>query len=51
MEDLSARLEQLLSDPQMLSQLGEHLRIGKELLQPGAQVLHGDPSDPWCGSR
>lgn len=23
MEDLSARLEQLLSDPQMLSQLGE----------------------------
>ena len=38
MEDLSARLEQLLSDPQMLSQLGE--------LAAGLGLGNGPPPPP-----
>lgn len=38
MEDLSARLEQLLSDPQMLSQLGE--------LAAGLGLGNGAPPPP-----
>ena len=48
MEDLSARLEQLLSDPQMLSQLGE-LAAGLGLGAGQGQPPAGD-SPPPSGS-
>ena len=46
MEDLSARLEQLLSDPQMLSQLGElaaGLGLGNGPPPPAAGTGRGSP--------
>lgn len=49
MEDLSARLEQLLSDPQMLSQLGElaaGLGPGEWPPAPAAGTGRGSPRRP-----
>ena len=45
MEDLGARLEQLLSDPQALSQLGE-LAASLGLGQPPENGAAGEPSSP-----
>ena len=45
MEDLGARLEQLLSDPQALSQIGE-LAASLGLGQPPENGAAGEPSSP-----
>ena len=45
MEDLGARLEQLLSDPQTLSQIGE-LAASLGLGQPPENGAAGEPSSP-----
>ena len=49
MEDLSARLEQLLSDPQMLSRLGE-LAAGLGLGAGQGQPPPAEDSPPPSGS-
>ena len=63
MDDFSERLEQLLSDPQALSRLGE-LAAGLGLGQPPPQQPSGEPSpapdrntrllmalQPFCGEH